>query len=93
MAPADATSPEPWAAPPPAEPTWAEEAVQEPWAAPAEDAPAPAGELDWLTGPGGVAPDAPPPPPMPADEAGDAQGPGDDDDLEMFRAWLQSLKK
>jgi len=87
---------DPWAMPAPApEPTWADDARGEPWAAPAEAAPA--GDLGWLASPDGVPPEAPAPPQEtpPGGEGAQAaaEAPGDDDDLEMFRAWLQSLKK
>ncbi len=86
-------------APEPAAPTWADEAAAEPWTSepslPVEPVePAATEDLAWLTGPDGLAPEAPVQPAAPAPPGPDApEAPGDDDDLEMFRAWLQSLKK
>ena len=49
--------------------------------------------MDWLLGPEGAGAE---PAAGETGRAGSAEAPGspgDDDDLEMFRAWLQSLKK
>jgi tetratricopeptide (TPR) repeat protein len=85
--------------PEPAAPTWADEAAADPWTSetslPVEPAePAATEDLAWLTGPDGLAPESPVQPAagMPPGPAA-PEAPGDDDDLEMFRAWLQSLKK
>lgn len=95
------TSPlEPWSAPAPAPaPTWADEAAAEPWsapsapAAPADDAAGAASDQGWHARPGSEAVPEEPAAQPPQAEAGPSEGPGEDDDLEMFRAWLQSLKK
>ena len=103
-APPAASAAEPWAAPPPAPEPWAAQSEQPPAAtgsgrsnsSPVEAAfdawYSPAGETPAPTPPAPTPPPAPAAPP-PAAEQEEPGADAEDEDLEMFRSWLQSLKK
>jgi Tfp pilus assembly protein PilF len=102
--PAPPSAPEPWSGPAPTPEPWAAQSEPAPapptntgrGASPVEAAfdawYSPAGETPAAPTPP-PAPPAPPAPAPPAAQQEEAAREGEDEDLEMFRSWLQSLKK